>query len=89
MLNFSEVGAQIRTAQRAKYKMLPVVLECFSRLQVKTFYQLQACTHISVVLFSGENFLSVTGMHTHFRCLVLHILVELLLVRVQIFTLLF
>ena len=25
--------------------MLSVVLECFSRLQVKIFYQLQACTH--------------------------------------------
>ena len=25
--------------------MLSVVLECFSRLQMKIFYQLQACTH--------------------------------------------
>ena len=42
---FSEMGTQIRIASRAKYKMLPVVVECFSRLQVKTFYPLQAYTH--------------------------------------------
>ena len=45
MLNFSEMKTQVRIAWRAKYKMLSVVLECFSRLEVKIFYQLQACTH--------------------------------------------
>ena len=35
VLNFSEMGTQIRIAWRAKYKMLSVVLDCFSRLQVK------------------------------------------------------
>ena len=39
------MGTQIRIASRAKYKMLSVVLECFSTLQVKIFCQLQACTH--------------------------------------------
>ena len=73
VLNFSEIGTQIRVAWRAKYKMLHVLLECSLRLQVKTFYQLQACTHISVL-----------------SCLsILHILVELILVGIQIFTLLF
>ena len=70
---FSEMGTQIRLAQRAKYKMLPVILECSSRFQRETFYQLQACTHIFVV-----------------SCLtILHILVELMPVGIQIFTLLF
>ena len=73
MLNFSEMGTQIRIAWRAKYKILPVILECSSRLHVKTFYQLQACTHISVL--SGLS--------------ILHILVELILAGIQIFTLLF
>ena len=39
------MGTEIRMAYRAKYKMLSVVLECFSKLQVKIFYQLQVCTH--------------------------------------------
>ena len=69
MLNFSEMGTQIRIAWRAKYKMLPVILECSSRLQVNTFYHLQACTHISVL-----SCLSI-----------FHILVELILVGIQIF----
>ena len=72
MLIFSEVETQIRIAQRAKYKILPVIHEYSSRLQVKTFYELQTCTHISVL-----------------SCLlILHILVELILVGIQIFTLL-
>ena len=33
------MGTEIRMAYRAKYKMLSVVLECFSKLQVKIFYQ--------------------------------------------------
>ena len=45
MYTFFKIGTQIRIAQRTKYKILCVVLECFSRLQVKIFYQLQACTH--------------------------------------------
>ena len=68
MLNVSEVGTQIRTAWRAKYKMLSGVLDCLSRLQVKIF-------------------ILITGMHTLsvLSCLsILHILVELLLVRIQI-----
>ena len=73
MLNFSEMGTQVRIAWSAKYKMLPVIVECSSRLRVKTFYQLQTCTHLSVL-----------------SCLsVLNILVELILVGIQIFTLLF
>ena len=55
MLNFSEMGTQIRIAWRAKYKMLPVILECSSMLQVKTFYQLQACTYSSVSYSGGVN----------------------------------
>ena len=73
MLNFSEMGTQIRIAWRAKHKVLPVIFECYSKFQVKNFNQLQACTHISVLY-----------------CLsILHILVELILVGTQIFTLLF
>ena len=73
VLNFFEMGTQIRIAWRAKYKMLPVILECSSRLQVKSFYQLQACIHISLL-----------------SCLsILHILVELILAGIKIFTLLF
>ena len=51
------MGTQIRMAYRAKYKMLSVVLECFSRLQVKIFYQLQACTYT----FYSVLFISMVG----------------------------
>ena len=60
VLNFSEMGTHIRIAWRANYKILSVVLECISRLQVKILYQLQACTHTfcSVlfvnIAYSGE-----------------------------------
>ena len=52
MLNFSEMGTQIRIAWRAKYKMLPVILECSSRLQGENFLSITGMyTNFRTVLF--------------------------------------
>ena len=120
---FFKMGTEIRMAYRAKHKMLSVVLECFSKLQVKIFYQLQVCTHtfcsvlfismvgwgmvgqsrslgwnrkskigdsaiVSSLPFTPETKMSSGSLYPTILNLphptLLHILVELLLVRIQI-----